>query len=118
MDLVNVLDKEQFGKITKKVPFINGAEVTFYQDVAGDFVDRLNKKSDEIGESEAGYWSTTEIIADWNFSDGKGTKLEVSQENLKRLPMKLQKWILTEGQKAILTDDERKKESPVSSSKR
>ncbi len=116
--LIDVVSKEAFGKIKKEVPFVKGAEATFYSDVSGNFGEQLAKKRKELGEADSGYWSAVQTIADWNFSDKEGKKLPITTESLKKLPLKLQKWIFEKSTEAILVDVEVKKKSPVVSSKR
>lgn len=114
-DLVNVLDDSVLGRVTKKVPFIEGAEVTFLGDVPGNFYEQLETKTKETSDTEAGYWLTVKTIVDWNFSGKDGKKLEVNVENFKKLPLKLQRWLFKQSTEASLTDDEKKKELPASS---
>jgi len=108
MDLVNIMDSAFLGKTTKKIPFIDGAEVSFLNDVPGNFIEQLNAKSKELGDQEAGYWSASQVIIDWNLSDGK-KKLQIAPATLKKLPLKVQKWIFKNSTDSILTDEERKK---------
>lgn len=114
-DLVNILDEAVLGRVTKKVPFIEKAEVTFLGDVPGDFYEQLEAKSKELGDTESGYWMTVKVIADWNFSGKDGKKLEINIENFKKLPLKLQKWLFKESSEVMLTDEERKKGLPANS---
>lgn len=116
--LINVLSKDALGKVEKEVPFIKGLKATFYADVPGNFGEQLEKKRKELGDSDAGYWSTIQSVADWNFADGKEKKLPINIESLKKLPLKLQKWIFEQSQSIVFADDEAKKKLPASSSKR
>jgi len=109
--LINVVAKESFGKIVKQVPFLQGAEVTFFTDVPGSFGEQLEKKRKELGEVDAGYWSALETIAEWNFAGEDGKELPLSVDSFKKLSLKLQKWIFEESQKAVITDEEYKKKS-------
>lgn len=113
--LVNIFDRRILGEVTREVPWIEGAEVTFLNDIPGDFTDKFEQKTKELGEEDAGRWSVMQTVIKWNFSDEKGNKLECNVENFKKLPIKVQKWIFNEGSKAMLTDEERKKGLPVTS---
>ena len=115
--LINVLSKEGIKQVTKMVPFLKGGKVTFYTDVTGNFLQELETRRKKDGESAAGYWSAVQAVADWNFSDEKGKKLVIDVKNFKKLSLKLQRWLLDTSQ-ALVLEDEEKKESPVSSSKR
>jgi hypothetical protein len=110
-DLVNVLDRKILGERTKKVPWIEGAKVTFLNDVPGNFTEQLEAKSKDkdIGATGAGYWSAMQTVIDWNFSGEDGKKLPVNEESLRKLPLKLQKWIFNQSAETMLTDEERKK---------
>ena len=103
------MSRELLGKVIKKVPFIEGAEVTFLGDVSGDFFERFNQKVTESGDADAGFWSVTQTVIDWNFCDDKNEKLLITADNVKRLPLKLQKWLFKESTNVLRTDDEVKK---------
>lgn len=107
--LVNVLDRSVLGERTIEVPWIEGAEITFLDDVPGNFSEQLEKKRKELGDVDVGYWSTVQTIVRWNFSGENGKLLKISIDNLKKLPMKLQKWIIQRSTEVLLTDEERKK---------
>ena len=113
MGLVNVLSSDALGRITKQVPFIEGAEVVFYGDVPGAFIQEMEQLQKDLGDREAGYAVTVKTIADWNFCDEKNEKLAVSVDVLKRLPVRLQKWIFEESTGALLPDSAKKKELPA-----
>ena len=108
-DLINMFDKAVLGQVVKKVPFIENAEVTFQGDVSGDFGERLEAKTKELGDTDAGYWTTVSVISDWNFAGNDGKKLDITIENFKKLPMKVQRWLIKESSEILLTNDERKK---------
>lgn len=110
MGLINVLSSDALGRIVKQVPFIEGAEVTFYGDVPGTFIQEMEQLQKDLGDREAGYALTVRTIADWNFSNENGEKLVIEVENLKRLPVKLQKWIFETSTETVLPDSAKKKE--------
>lgn len=90
-NLVNPLDRNNFAKIKKEVPFLKDAWVLFWGDVPGDFQEQMEKKEKEMGEDYL-FWVLAEVVADWNFSDGE-KKLEITAENMKKLSLKLRNWI-------------------------
>ena len=114
-DLVNILDRAALGQTTKKVPFIEGAEVTFLNDVPGNFLEQLKAQSKASSDTEAGYWATIQTIVDWNFAGPDKQKLAISVDNFKKLPMKLQRWMIKIGTEVMSSDDERKKGLPANS---
>jgi hypothetical protein len=114
-NLVNVLDRAALGQVTKKVPFIEGAEVIFLNDVPGNFLEQLKAQSKASNDTEAGYWATIQTIVDWNFSGTDGKKLAISVDNFKKLPLKLQKWMLKMSGEVMSSDEERKKGLPANS---
>lgn len=107
--VVNVLDRSVLGERTLQVPWIEGAEITFLDDVPGNFSEQLEKQRKPLGDTGVGYWSAVQTIVKWNFAGEDGKVLEISVENLKKLPLKLQKWIFQKSTEVLLTDEERKK---------
>lgn len=113
-DFINVFDPQILGEVILEVPWIKGSKVTFLGDVPGAYSEQFTEKVKEIGDIEAGYWSITKIITDWNFGDSDGKRLDISVENFKKLPGRLQKWLFKNGTEAIYGDKEEKKELPAS----
>lgn len=107
--VVNVLDRNVLGERTLEVPWIEGAEITFLDDVPGNFSEQLESRRKDLGDTDVGYWSAVQTVVRWNFANEKGEVLEISIENLKKLPLKLQKWIFQKSTEVLLTDEERKK---------
>jgi len=115
MDTVNVLGKDLRNVIKKEVDFLPGAWCEFFDDVTMLALEeaQLAKDNRNINTSLI---LVMDQISDWNFADELGNKLPVNIDSLKKLPMKLIKW-LTEAETAIFTDvEDKKKVSPESSS--
>ena len=88
--LVKVTSKELFEKVRKDIPFIPGAWVEFWSDLSGDTPEKLAKFKDP---TDQGYESIITLVADWNFADLEGKKLPVTTESMRKLSLKLQRWI-------------------------
>lgn len=110
-DYVNILSGELRGRVKKTIPWIQNAWVEFYDDLLGETQAKISSASNQ---EEAGYIGVVAMIADWNFGDEKGVKLDVSVENVRKLPIRVQKWLAETSTKIVNPEQEKeqKKDSP------
>lgn len=108
-ELINVLQPDIRKKIEKEVPTIDGGIVSFYSDFFANEWERISSMKDT---TEGGYEFTKSMVADWNFADQDGNKLDISIENIKRLPVKTQLWLANTAVGLLQEGTEEKKELP------
>ena len=115
-ELVNVFKIDVRRRVKKDIPTLEGAWVEFYDDLLTDDLQSIFSATDDLTEEEKGnrgYEFVRSLIADWNFADTDEKKLDISVDNLKRLPMKVQVFLAKEAG-AVFDDTGVKKELPVS----
>jgi len=66
------------------LPSFPGSKVILYDRILAGGMERIMEAKTDF---ERGLIALQEMIKDWNFTDEKGNKLEVSLENLRKLPM-------------------------------
>lgn len=97
-ELVNVFATDVRKRIKKEVPTIEGAWVEFYDDFLAGEVQKLGSgKMSEEEKSNRGYEFIRSLIADWNFSGPDEKKLEITVENIRKLPVKVQTFLAEAG---------------------
>ena len=97
MELVNVFSPDIRKRIKRDVPTIEGAWVEFYDDFLAGEVQELGKAMSEEEKSDRGYEFIRSLIADWNFAGTDGKKLDITVENIKKLPVRVQTFLATAG---------------------
>jgi hypothetical protein len=91
------------------IPGYKEAWIEFYDDVLGEFM--LARDKDQNPE-QFGFKTSCHVIADWNLQDPKtGKKLQITPENVQRLPYRVQQFIVEQTNKAVRGDVEKKSES-------
>lgn len=99
---VIVSPQSSFGTVVKKVPFIEGAEVTFAEDISAELWQYFRsvlsgkQKDESIGER-----MFKAIVLDWNFfyknEQGEEVKVPLTDEGLnKYISKRTQDWITEE----------------------
>ena len=108
-ELVNVFDNQNRGTVEKESP-IKGAFVTFFDDSLADEWKEISKNEDT---AEGGYAFTKMMIESWNFANQDGKELEITVDNIKRLPFKTQAWLANTAVEILQEVVKVKKESPA-----
>lgn len=110
-DYVNILSGELRGRVKKEIPWIKNAWVEFYDDLLGETQSKISSASNQ---EEAGYIGVVAMIADWNFANEKEEKLDITIENVRKLPIRVQKWIAETSTSIVNPEQEKeqKKDSP------
>lgn len=102
---INVLDKSSLPKIGKEIPGYKGSNVVFYLDFIGEDYDLVElasiSKDDSTKLGEMGMKIILDLIADWNLYDKEDNKIPIDEENFKRLPVKIQLWLLKQANEII-----------------
>ena len=107
-ELVNVFEKQNRGTVEKESP-IKGAFVTFFDDSLAEEWNKISKMEDT---TEGGYAFTKMMIKSWNFAGPDNRELEISVENIKRLPFKTQAWLANTAVEILQEVVKTKKELP------
>jgi hypothetical protein len=106
-ELVNVFSNDIRKKVKYEVPNIAGAWVEFYDDLLGEHQKLLTEKQED---KDAGFIIAQLMISDWNLADKDSKKLDITVENIKRLPFKVQIWLANTSSNILLSVREEKKE--------
>lgn len=120
MNYVNVFAPELRGTIKRDVPFLPGAWVSFYDDITPAMLEQAKAETERTGEAmNSDLLLLSQMIADWNFADEKGKRLDITVDNLKKLSLtKFLAWLInTQGEilKVMQAAAVSKKNSPASS---
>jgi len=108
---MNVQLKDVRKTIKIELPSFPGSEVILYDGLLfGDAREFDRTKSD----LEMGVLTLKKMIKDWNFTDEKGNKLEVSEENLNRLPLTDLTFLLDKVNQCINAKEKKTKKSSKS----
>ncbi|MHA1329842.1 MAG: hypothetical protein ACTSR2_02080 [Candidatus Hodarchaeales archaeon] len=90
--------------IELSLPSYPDSKVILYDRVLAGGMERILKAKDDF---ERGLITLQEIIKDWNFVDEEGKKLEVTMDNLRKLPIEDLNFLL-EKVRGFFTQDEKK----------
>ena len=82
-------------------------QVEFYMDIPIGVAEILQDES--INEFSRVVMFLEHIIADWNFADSNGNKLEINETNIKILGADLVKWIVKEATEIVKPNEDKKK---------
>lgn len=92
----------------RKYPQNESLWVDFYTDINMGASDQLNL-NDPTDTSNA-YVVLVNVVADWNFAGIDGKKLEISTEDIRKLPARIAEWMLKEATSLIESDKDKKKD--------
>ena len=113
-DLIDINSTDAKLQNEAEVPFLKGAYISFWSDVDGAFTEKYEKLSKELDGEQLAYCAASQVIADWNLSFDKKTKLSVTKESIAKLSPKLRTWLVDRTTEVIfpigITD--KKKASP------
>jgi hypothetical protein len=100
--------KSVINKTLKKYPKDNELMVEFYTDIPMGVADSFTNQN--MSDVEKMVLFVKNIVADWNFADVDGSKLEINEVNIRRLGTELVTWIVEEATLIVKPDDNKKKE--------
>lgn len=109
MDTVNIFNTELRNKIKVDCDLIPGVWVEFYDDLLIENIYSSTLETDDIKQGiDNNLNIIKDCIHDWNFADDKG-KLDITVENLRKLPLKLLTWISEKSSECVKTTADKKK---------
>ena len=94
--------------IIKEYPQDPELKVKFYSDIPIGVADRLQDET--LNNIDKMIFFAKNIIADWNFADENGVKLEITEENVRLLNVGLITWIIETATELVKPDADKKKE--------
>lgn len=100
--------KSVIKKVQKAYPKDQELIVEFYTDLPIGVADSLQDEDSSNLEKMVQF--VKHIVADWNFADENGIKLERTEDNIKLLGADLISWIVQEGSELVKPDADKKKE--------
>lgn len=100
--------KKVIKTIEKRCPFDDELWVLLYEDINMSVIDSLNM--DNQMDMKNAYVIVANVVADWNFADMNGEKLEISVNGVRKLPSKIAEWIINESTEIIKIDEDKKKD--------
>jgi len=100
--------KSVISKSLKKYPKDEELMVEFYNDIPMGIAEGFSNSN--FSDIEKMVLFIKNIVADWNFADVDGTKLEINETNIKRLGADLVSWIVEEATQIVKPDEDKKKE--------
>ena len=100
--------KSIINKVIKEYPKDPELKVQFYTDLPIGIADSL--QDEDLTNMQRMIIFVKHIVADWNFADENGNKLEKTEENIKIINSELISWIVHEGSELVKPDDTKKKE--------
>ena len=100
--------KSVIKKTIKSYPKDTDLQVEFYTDLPIGVANSIQDES--LKDIEKMILFVKNIVADWNFADENGNKLEKTEENISILGSDIVTWIVQEGSELVKPDADKKKE--------
>lgn len=100
--------KSVIKKVIKDYPKDTELKVQFYTDLPIGIADSLQDETTNNLDKMITF--VKHIVADWNFADENGNKLEKTEDNIRLLGADLISWIVQEGSELVKPDADKKKE--------